>query len=176
MCSPREPRSSGRERAVAISEQVYRSLLRAYPRELRNEYGEAMARCFRDLCREDLKDGGGVGLAALWTRTLPDLLSTALKERSTQLAKNSYRPVVAVALGTVAILMIPFVGMQISNDWNWSLFDFIVMGALIFGTGLAYVLIARKGGHYGVPIRRRHGARGGIPPRLDQPCRWRHRV
>ena len=42
--------------------------------------------------------------------------------------------------------MIPFVGMRISNAWNWSLFDFIVMGALIFGTGLAYVLITRKAG------------------------------
>ena len=61
-------------------------------------------------------------------------------------ARNAYRPVVGVALGTAAILMIPFVGMQISNTWNWSLFDFIVMGALIFGTGLAYVLITRKGG------------------------------
>jgi hypothetical protein len=146
MCSPRGPRPSGRERAVAISERVYRSLLRAYPRELRDEYGDEMARCFRDLCREDLKDGGGVGLAALWARSLPDLLSTALKERSTLLARNAYRPVVAIALATVAILMIPFVGMQMSNDWNWSLFEFIVMGALIFGTGLAYVLIARKGG------------------------------
>jgi hypothetical protein len=105
-----------------------------------------MARCFRDLCRDALEDGGGLGLAALWARTLLELLATALKERSTMLARNAYRPVLGVALGTVAILMIPFVGMRISNDWNWALFDFIVMGALIFGTGLAYVLITRKGG------------------------------
>jgi hypothetical protein len=104
-----------------------------------------MARCFRDLCRDALEDGG-VGLAALWVRTLLELFVTALKERSTMLAKNAYRPIVGVALGTAAILMIPFVGMRISNDWNWSLFDFIVMGALIFGTGLTYVLITRKGG------------------------------
>jgi hypothetical protein len=141
MSSPR-----GHERAVGTSERAYRSLLRAYPRELRDEYGDEMARCFRDLCREELEDGGGVGLAALWARTLPEWLSTALKERSSMLARNAYRPVVGVALGTVAILMIPFVGMQISNTWNWTLFDFIVMGALIFGTGLAYVLITRKGG------------------------------
>jgi hypothetical protein len=139
------PRPRGRQRTVATSERVYRALLRAYPRELRDEYGAEMARCFRDLCREELEDGG-VGLAALWARTLPEWLSTALKERSTMFARNAYRPVVGVALGTVAILMIPFVGMQLSNDWNWSLFDFIVMGALIFGTGLAYVLITRKGG------------------------------
>jgi len=146
MAPPRGPRPRGRERAVRTSERVYRSLLRAYPRELRDEYGNEMVRCFRDLCREAVDDGGNLGLAALWARTLPEWLSTALKERSTMVARNTYRPVVAVALATVAILMIPFVGMQISNDWNWSLFDFIVMGALIFGTGLAYVLISRKGG------------------------------
>lgn len=146
MASPQGSRPKGRERAVAISARIYRLLLRAYPRELRDEYGDEMVRCFRDLSREELENGGGVGLAALWARSLPELLSTALKERSTMLARNAYRPVVGVALGTVAILLIPLVGMQISNDWNWSLFDFIVMGALIFGTGLAYVLITRKGG------------------------------
>ena len=36
--------------------------------------------------------------------------------------------------------------MRISNDWTWSLFDFIVMGALIFGTGLTYQLVTRKAG------------------------------
>ena len=38
---------------------------RAYPRELRDEYGDEMVRCFQDLCREELEDGGGLGLAAL---------------------------------------------------------------------------------------------------------------
>ena len=97
----------GRERAVGTSERVYRSLLRAYPRELRDEYGDEMVRCFRDLCREELEDGGGLGLAALWARTLPELLSTALKERSTMLARNAYRAVVGVALATAFILLIP---------------------------------------------------------------------
>ena len=39
MASPR-----GRERAVGISERVYRSLLRAYPRGFGDEYGDEMAR------------------------------------------------------------------------------------------------------------------------------------
>ncbi len=146
MISPREPRSRGRERAVGTSERAYRSLLRAYPRELRDEYGDEMTRCFRDLCREALEDGGGLGLVALWARSLAELLTTALKERSTMVAGTMYRSVVSLTLGTLAILMIPFVGMQVADDWNWSLFDFIVMGALIFGTGLTFVLITRKGG------------------------------
>ena len=52
MTSPGEPRPRGRERAVGTSERVYRSLLRAYPRDLRDEYGDEMVRCFRDLCPE----------------------------------------------------------------------------------------------------------------------------
>jgi hypothetical protein len=73
---------------VGISERAYRSLLRAYPRGLRDGYGDEMALCFRDLCREGLEEGGGSGLAALWTRTLPELFYTALKERSTMLDRN----------------------------------------------------------------------------------------
>ncbi len=66
-----------------------------------------MARCFRDLCREELEDGGGLGLAALWARTLPELLYTALKERSTMLNRNTYRSVGGVGLVTAFILLIP---------------------------------------------------------------------
>jgi len=39
-------------------------------------------------------------------------------------------------LGTAAILMIPLLG-----GWPWTRSDFIVMGALVFGTGLMVNLI-----------------------------------
>jgi hypothetical protein len=139
--SPRGPRQGGHERVLGISEQAYRALLRAYPRGFRDEYGDEMARCFRDLCREGLEDGG-LGLAALWARTLPELLYSALKERSTMLARNTYRFVVGVTLATAFILLIPFLA-----EWPWSLTDFVFAGALIFGTGLTYVLVARKAGN-----------------------------
>ena len=48
-----------------------------------------------------------------------------------------------VALATSAILMVPLVAMVLTNGVNWNLFDFIVMGGLLFGTGLTYVLISR---------------------------------
>jgi hypothetical protein len=142
MASPRGPRPRGHERAVGTSERAYRSLLRAYPRGLRDGYGEEMARCFRDLCREELEDGGGLGLAALWARTLPELLYTALKERSTMLARNAYRSVVGVALATAFILLVPLLTAP-----AWNLFDFVFAGALIFGTGLTFVLVASKAGN-----------------------------
>jgi len=143
MASPGGPRPRGHERAVGTSERVYRSLLRAYPRALRDEYGDEMARCFQDLCREELEDGGGfLGLAALWANTLPELIYTALKERSTLLARNTYRSVVGVALATAFILLIPLLA-----AWAWTLSDFVTAGALIFGTGLTYVLVTRKAGN-----------------------------
>jgi hypothetical protein len=46
MSSPRGSRPRRRERAVGISERVYRSLLRAYPRQLRDDYGDEMGRVF----------------------------------------------------------------------------------------------------------------------------------
>ena len=129
-----------RERATRNSERVYRGLLRAYPRGLRDEYGGEMVRCFRDLCREELEDGGG-GLAALWARTLAELLYTSLKERSTILARNTYRSVVGVALATALVLLVPLL-----TGWPWGLADFVIAGSLIFGTGLAVVLVASGAG------------------------------
>ena len=98
MASPRGPRPRGHERAVGTSERAYRWLLRAYPRELRDGYGDEMARCFQDLCREQLEGSGGLGLAALWARTLPESLYIALKERSTVLARSAYRAAVGFPL------------------------------------------------------------------------------
>jgi hypothetical protein len=52
------------------------------------------------------------------------------------------------AWGLVAafILLIPLVAMQFTEEVNWGLFDFVFMGALLFGTALTYELVARKGG------------------------------
>jgi hypothetical protein len=48
-----------------------------------------------------------------------------------------------VALITVILLMIPFLAMQFTSEVDWSVADFLIMGALVFGTGLTYVLINR---------------------------------
>ena len=58
------------------------------------------------------------------------------------LAGNLYRAVVGVALATASILLIPLLTAP-----AWSLADFVVAGALIFGTGLTYALVARKAGN-----------------------------
>jgi hypothetical protein len=159
--SPRGPRPRGHERAVGTSERAYRALLRAYPRELRDGYGDEMARCFRDLCREKLEDGGGLDLAALWAHTLPELLYTALKERSPMLARNAYRAAVGVALAAAFILVWLSLGVGIigadGDPANMMYFGVLAVGIIgaivarfrppgmaraLFATALAQALVA----------------------------------
>jgi hypothetical protein len=59
-----------------------------------------------------------------------------------------------IALGTILLLMVPLFLMKLNIPLydpgsgygiiNWNLFDFIVMGSLIFGTAALFVVIARK--------------------------------
>lgn len=42
------------------------------------------------------------------------------------------------------LLCIPFIAMQFTSIVNWTLFDFLVAGFLIFGTGSLLELVLRK--------------------------------
>ncbi len=48
-----------------------------------------------------------------------------------------------LAIATFAALCVPFVATLVSDDVNWDIGDFVVMGALLFGLSSAYVLLAR---------------------------------
>ncbi len=54
------------------------------------------------------------------------------------------RRITVWAVVTGLILMVPLVAMQFSAEVNWTLFDFLLMGALLFGTGLTYELVSSK--------------------------------
>jgi hypothetical protein len=54
--------------------------------------------------------------------------------------------IAALAAVVALILLIPLVAMQFSDEWNWDLFDFAFAGTVLFGAGLAYELVAKRGG------------------------------
>jgi hypothetical protein len=50
-----------------------------------------------------------------------------------------------LALATAGLLLIPLVAMQFTKEVVWTLADFIIAGALLFGAGFTYVLVSRLG-------------------------------
>ena len=42
------------------------------------------------------------------------------------------------------LLLIPFLAMQFTDEVNWSLFDFAVMGIMLLSTGILLDLVLRK--------------------------------
>ena len=48
--------------------------------------------------------------------------------------------------GLVLLLLIPLVAMQFTDEVNWGLFDFLFIGAMLFGAGLAFEIVVRLTG------------------------------
>lgn len=50
---------------------------------------------------------------------------------------------IGIFVGVVILLLIPLVAMGFTNEVDWNLFDFAVMGTLLLGTGLACEFVLR---------------------------------
>ena len=82
------------------------------------------------------------GRHAMATSDVRSTGEEAMKKRRT-----AYRSAARVALATAVILMVPLVAMQFTDEVAWGPGDFIVMGAVLFGTGLSYELVAGRSGN-----------------------------
>ena len=51
---------------------------------------------------------------------------------------------IVILLTITMLLLIPLIAMQFTNEVNWTLFDFVIAGVLLFGTGLIGELVIRK--------------------------------
>lgn len=121
----------------------YAVLLRLYPRPFRERFGEGMAQTFRDLCQERKVARRGLFGFVLWI--FCDTLVGIVKENTThmpQLGKTMLR----VALGAMAVLMVPLVASQFVKGWNWPVGAFVRVYVLFFGTGMVFALVARRMG------------------------------
>jgi len=122
---------------------LYARLLRLYPKPYRERFGEGMEQTFNDLLRDRGDAGcGSLGLVLwLFVETSVGILREDMTFIMTQ-SKN----IIRVALATGILLLVPLVAMQITDDVVWGPVDFVTAGGLLFGTGLAFVLAAGRGG------------------------------
>lgn len=51
---------------------------------------------------------------------------------------------VLILSGALLILLVPGIAMQISDEVNWSVFDFLAAGTLLLSTGVMIEIILRK--------------------------------
>jgi hypothetical protein len=121
----------------------YAVLLRLYPRPFRVRFGEGMAQIFRDLCREHGDARWRLFWLALWI--YHETLVAIVRENAIhmpQLGKTTLR----VALGALAVWMVPLVASQFVEDWHWGVGGFVRVYVVLFLTGMAMALIARRMG------------------------------
>ena len=56
---------------------------------------------------------------------------------------NNYR-IKFILISIVFLLLIPLIAMQLTDEVNWTPFDFVIAGILLLGTGLIFDLVIRK--------------------------------
>lgn len=62
---------------------------------------------------------------------------------STNVAAHK-KNVIRIAVVTALILLIPLVAMQFTDEVDWGITDFVIIGALLFGTGMIYEFGVKK--------------------------------
>src|SRR5690242_10633379 len=121
----------------------YAMLLRLYPRPFRERFGEGMAQTFHDLCREHRDAKRGLHGLALWI--FFETSVGIIREHTTHMSQMG-KTILRVALGALAVLMVPLVASRVVEGWNWNAGGFVVLYVLLFVIGMAYAVIARKMG------------------------------
>jgi putative ABC transport system permease protein len=79
------PRTKPRD----VSERLYRALLHAYPRDFRDEFGDAMVEFHRDRLAHARREAGWQGIARVWAFVVTDLLRNALPARFEALRRRT---------------------------------------------------------------------------------------
>ena len=121
----------------------YSMLLRLYPQAFRERFGEGMAQTFHDLCREHRDAGRGLFRLALWI--FFETSAGIIRENTTHMSQLG-QTMLRVALGALAVLMVPLVASQFVEDWHWGVDGFVRVYILFFVTGMLMALVARRMG------------------------------
>jgi hypothetical protein len=121
----------------------YAILLRLYSQPFHRRFGEGMEQTFGDLLQDRAEDGRGLLGYAL--RMFVETSTEIIRERTTVMVMRN-KGIIGVALAAAFILLLPLLAMRGAKEVVWSLYDFAIAGALLFGTGLMYALVMRAGG------------------------------
>lgn len=49
-----------------------------------------------------------------------------------------------IVIGAALILLVPLVAMVFTDDVDWNVFDFVVIGTLLIGTGVIFELVSAR--------------------------------
>lgn len=66
-----------------------------------------------------------------------------MKTRSTDIPSRN-KDITSVFVVTAAVLAVPLMATQFTDEVDWNMFDFAAIGTLLIGTGLLIVLASRK--------------------------------
>lgn len=127
-----------RKRSLRRYRRWYAKLLCLYPKPYYERFGEGMEQTFSDLLNARSAAQRGLFAFVLWL--FVDTSVGIFRERITMHHKSILR----ILLVTLVILMVPLLAMQVTDEVAWGVADFVVAGGLLFGTGLAYELVAKK--------------------------------
>jgi hypothetical protein len=134
-----------REHEIARYRRWYRKLLRLYSRSYRERFAESMEQTFQDLCRERAEAGKGLTGFVLWA--FVESSAGIIQENARIIMMQNLSRRLAVWAAVVALLLLfPVWANHNIEGWNWSPFDFVFAGTVVYGAALTYELIARKGG------------------------------
>jgi hypothetical protein len=57
--------------------------------------------------------------------------------------KFENKRLIGIIVGVGVLLLVPFIAMKVGGEMKWSLFDFVLAGVLLLGTGLALEVALR---------------------------------
>lgn len=137
---------------IRKSEQIYALLLKLYPRAYQRQFGEEMQYVFSETLKDEYGEKGSQGIISHWCRIFADTGKSLIIQhfenqngKDTMKSKNTLqKSMLRVGLVVAAILLIPFIGTQVSAEWDWELFDFVIMGVLLFSIGMLIEFVRQK--------------------------------
>jgi hypothetical protein len=121
------------ESSIRRYRHVYAKLLRFHSHKHYARFGEGMEQTFSDLLRERAAEGGSLFDHALWM--FVETSVSIIKEKTHTFMQNR---TIKFVLAALCVLFIPLLAMVFHVDgWDWKPFDFIIIGILLVGVGVA---------------------------------------